>query len=152
MEAAELTPNFQVQRVGKQLLRREVKTETSEQPLPLPTICLKALIKHKELSEAQGKPVDDDDLLFTTETGRPIEPRNFNRFFDRNVKGAGLRRITVRMSRTTCATLLKALNIHPRIAQRIMRHAQVSITMEIYTDVIDEDTREALRQLGEMLT
>lgn len=151
LEAAELTPNFQVQRVGRELLRREVKTETSEQPLPLPGICLVALKEHRRRLEAEGKSVEDEDLLFTTATGTPVEPRNFNRFWDRAIWGAGLTRITVRAARATCATLLKALNVHPRIAQRILRHAQVAITMEIYTDVIDDDTREALGRLGDML-
>jgi integrase len=36
MDAAELYVGEQFQRVGGQLLRREVKTETSEAPVPLP--------------------------------------------------------------------------------------------------------------------
>ncbi|WP_051366652.1 tyrosine-type recombinase/integrase [Hamadaea tsunoensis] len=151
LDSGELVPNFQVQRVGKQLLRREVKTETSEQPLPLPGICVVALRRHRDGLVAAGKPVEPDDLLFTTVTGMPVEPRNFNRYWDRAVWGAGVVRITVRAARATCATLLKALNVHPRIAQRILRHAQVSITMEIYTDVIDDDTRDALGKLGDLL-
>lgn len=151
MDAAELTPNFQVQRVGKQLLRREVKTETSEQPLPLPDICTAALKRHREALESADRPVDDDDLLFSTITGMPVEPRNFNRFWDRACLGAGIRRITVRSARRTCATLLRGLNVHPNIAQRILRHAQVAITLEIYTDATDEATRDALRRLGETL-
>jgi integrase len=43
------------------------------------------------------------------------------------------------------------LNVHPNIAQRILRHAQVAITLEIYTDATDEATRDALRRLGETL-
>lgn len=152
LEAAELTPNFQIQRVGKQLLRREVKTETSEQPLPLPDICLAVLRRHRTMLEREGKPVDKNDLLFTTVTEMPVEPRNFNRFWDRTCQGAGVRRITVRSARRTCATLLRGLNVHPNIAQRILRHAQVSITLEIYTDATDDATRDALRQLGDSLT
>lgn len=64
---------------------------------------------------------------------------------------AGVPRITVHDARRTCATLLRDLNVHPRTAQRIMRHAQVAITMEVYTEVTDDATREALRKLGERL-
>jgi integrase len=70
----------------------------------------------------------------------PVEPRNFNRFWDRACLGAGVRRITVRSARRTCATLLRGLNVHPNIAQQILRHAQVAITLEIYTDATDEAT------------
>jgi hypothetical protein len=34
---------------------------------------------------------------------------------------------------------------------QILRHARFSITMEIYTKVSSEATREALRQLGDSL-
>jgi integrase len=149
-ERGELIPTLQVQRVGKQLLRREVKSETSEQPLPLPDICLNALARHRRVQEAIGT-YDDQGLLFTTATGRPVEPRNFNRFWDRQVAGCGVRRITVHDARRTCATILRDLKVHPSVAQRILRHAQVSITLDVYTEVTDDATREALRQLGEAL-
>jgi hypothetical protein len=35
--------------------------------------------------------------------------------------------------------------VHPRVAMQILRHAQFSITMEIYTNVSSASTREALR-------
>ncbi len=43
LEAGELYVGEQLQRVGRQLLRRETKTESSEAPLPLPGICVAAL-------------------------------------------------------------------------------------------------------------
>jgi integrase len=42
-DASELYIGEQVQRVGRQLLRRETKTETSEAPLPLPNLRTTAL-------------------------------------------------------------------------------------------------------------
>ena len=43
LDTAELYVSEQVQRVGRELLRRQVKTETSEAPLPLPELCVAAL-------------------------------------------------------------------------------------------------------------
>jgi hypothetical protein len=51
LEAAELYVGEQVQRVGRELIRRQVKTETSETPLPLPDLCVAAL---KLCREEQG--------------------------------------------------------------------------------------------------
>jgi hypothetical protein len=42
LDAAELYVGEQVQRVGRELIRRQVKTETSEAPLPLPELCVAA--------------------------------------------------------------------------------------------------------------
>lgn len=77
-----------------------------------------------------------------------MEPRNFNPCWDRQIKRAGVKQITVHDARRTCATLLRDLNVYPRVAQQIVRHAQVSITREIYTEVTDEATRDALRRLA----
>ena len=54
--------------------------------------------------------------------GLPIEPRNFNRYWDRRCDAAGVRRITIRDARRTCASLLADLDVHPRVAMQILRH------------------------------
>ena len=60
-------------------------------------------------------------------------------------------RITVRGTRKTCGSLLAALDVHPRVAMRILRHSKINITMEIYTETTSEATRDALRKLGDWL-
>jgi integrase len=86
-----------------------------------------------------------------TPGGTPFEPRNFNRRFDARCTNAGLRRITVHDMRHTCATLLAALDVHPRVAMRILRHAQIDVTMNVYTEVSEAKTLQALKRLGKQL-
>jgi integrase len=45
--------------------------------------------------------------------------------------------------RRTCASLLVALDIHPRVTMRILRHSKIAVTMAIYTEVPDDSTRDA---------
>jgi integrase len=52
-------------------------------------------------------------------------------------------------TRRTCGSLLAALDVHPRVAMQILRHAQIALTMEIYTQVPDEVTRAALKRLSD---
>jgi integrase len=155
LEAAELTVDMQIQRVGKELLHRETKTPTSDDTLPLPEICAVALQERATAQKAAKKEAGEawqpTDLVFTTRFGTPIEPRNFNRYWDRRCDLAGVRRITIRDARRTCASLLADLDVHPRVAMQILRHAQFSITMEIYTVVSSATTRAALKKLGESL-
>ena len=96
--------------------------------------------------------MDGQGLIFTTRTGRPIEPRNVNRSFAYRCERAGVRSIRVHDTRHTCGRLLAALDVHPRTAMQILRHSQISITMEVYTEVPTEVTREALKRLGDTLT
>ena len=65
--------------------------------------------------------------------------------------GPGVPRIAVHGTRKTCASLLAALDVHPRIAMRILRHSKINVTMEIYTEAPSEATRDALRKLGDLL-
>jgi integrase len=58
---------------------------------------------------------------------------------------AGVRYIKPHGMRRTCASLLAALDVHPRVAMRILRHSKIAVTMEIYTEVPDDITREARR-------
>jgi integrase len=155
LDAGELYVGEQLQRVGHKLVLREVKTETSEAPLPLPDLCVAALrIRKRRQDDARKVARDrwiDNGLVFTTRYGTPIEPRNFNRSFDRCIRAARVPRITVHGTRKTCGSLLAALDVHPRVAMRILRHSKINITMEIYTETTSEATRDALRKLGDWL-
>lgn len=75
-----------------------------------------------------------------------------NRRFTARCAAAGVRRLRVHDARKTCATLLVDLDVHPRIIMRILRHADLAVTMEIYAKASSASTREALRRLGEALT
>ena len=51
-----------------------------------------------------------------------------------------------------CGSLLADLDVHPRVAMEVLRHADFAVTMEIYTQVSSKQTREALKRLGESLS
>lgn len=89
--------------------------------------------------------------VFTTATGNPVDPRSFNRLFDARCAKAGVRRIEVHTTRKTCATLLAALDVHPRVAMRVLRHSQITLTMDLYTEVHDGTTVAALKKLGHFI-
>ncbi|MFB7503333.1 hypothetical protein [Streptomyces broussonetiae] len=63
------------------------------------------------------------------------------------MKHADVRRITVRLARHTCGTLLA----FPKIAQAILWHSQISMTMDVYTHAVGDSEREAVGMLAELL-
>ena len=154
-DAAEITVTWQLQRSRGQLPHRETKTPGSEATLPLPGICLTALKRRAEQQaldrSAAGDVWQHTSLVFTTTLGTPYEPRNFARHFSLRCGKAGVRYIKVHDTRRTCGSLLAALDVHPRVAMQILRHSKIAITMEIYTEVPDARTRDALRRLGDSL-
>jgi integrase len=158
LDTGELAIRWQVQRVRRELLRRETKTEGSDATLPLPALCVTALRlradQQRSDREAAGAAWqgDAEALVFTGRFGMPVDPRTVNRVFSARCAKAAVRRITVHDARRTCGSLLADLDVHPRVAMEILRHADFSVTMEIYTKVSSQQTRDALKRLGESLT
>jgi integrase len=46
--------------------------------------------------------------------------------------------------------LLVALK-HPKIAQRILRHSQIAMTMDVYAEAADEEARETIGKLSDAM-
>lgn len=155
-EAGELYVDHQIQRAGRQILHRETKTEESDDFLPLPALCLKALRMRRAQQDGDRKAAgerwqDDRGLVFTTKYGTAIEPGNLTRMFALRARRAGIRVIPLRNTRHTCSSLLVALKVHPKIAQRILRHSQIAMTMEVYAAASDEEVRAALGKLSDAM-
>jgi integrase len=146
---------WQLQRSRGKLHHRETKTASSAAVLPLPGICVTALrLRAEDQADDRGRAGDawqDTGLVFTSRYGTPCEPNNFARHFALRCRTAGVRRIRVHDTRRTCASLLVALDVHPRVAMQVLRHSQISVTMEIYSEVPSATTRDALRRLGRHL-
>lgn len=159
LDAAELVIDHQLQRVRRALLHRETKTEASDASLPMPRIATTALTLRKQHQEADHADVGEawrglhqgPHFVFTGRFGTPIDPRAFNRKFTERCAEAAVRNQTVHDARRTCATLLVDLDVHPRVIMRVLRHADLSVTMEIYAKASSAATTEALRRLGNSL-
>ncbi|MFE4855975.1 tyrosine-type recombinase/integrase [Streptomyces sp. NPDC056670] len=148
--------DHQIQRAGREILHRETKTEDSDNFLPLPDLCLVALRMRRAQQDGDRKAAgdlwqDDRGLVFTTKYGTPIEPGNLTRMFQLRARRALIRVIPLRNTRHTVSALLVALGVHPKVAQRILRHSQISMTLDVYAEASDEDVRAAIDQLSALM-
>jgi integrase len=143
----------QVVRAGGQLHLGPVKTTAGVRELPLLEIAREALIEHeaKQLLGKSASEWDRERLIFTTASGRPIEPRNIGHSFVRIVREAGLRPIRLHDLRHTTASLLKKLGVSPRDAMVILGHSNISVTLGIYTYRDEDSRRDALDRLDQAL-
>lgn len=142
----------QLVRVGTELHHGPVKTRAGNHSLPLLEIVRETLEiqrgAQKILMEKAGENWVDTGLVFTTKSGRPIEPRNLTRSFARIVRKNELRPIRVHDLRHTAASLLKKLGVAPRDAMEILGHSRISVTMEIYTHGDGESREEAIKKVN----
>ncbi|TQK45170.1 site-specific recombinase XerD [Streptomyces sp. SLBN-118] len=117
--------------------------------VPLPAMCIAPLRWHRMRQAATASEIKGH--VFVTRNGRPIEPRNLYRSFTRVANGAGLRVIRLHDARHGCATLLTAAGVAPRVVMEILGHSQISITMDVYTHVVQDTQREAISHMDRLL-
>ena len=116
------------------------KTDTSRRRIVVPSFCIDALRRHHSSERVKlaslGLPMDPTRLVFTSQAGTPIEPRNVNRAFEALLKKAKLRRVKLHDLRHTCASLLFAEGVAPRVVMELLGHSAIAVTMNTYSHVI----------------
>jgi len=132
------------------------KTPGSMQSVDLTPHCMEALKGHRKAQAmeklAAGASYDDQDLIFATTAGKPLNDRNVvHRVFEPALKSAGLRRVKFHTLRHTAASLLIAQNASAKYVQRQLRHASVRTTFDLYGHLFPEAHSEATQRLDEQL-
>jgi len=126
---------------GKRVALGDPKTKKSRRTIPLTPQAVEALRRHLERQlgeiEIPKHLYEDQGLVFTTETGTPINPSNLRqRSFAPLLKRASLPHIRFHDLRHTCATLLLSKAVHPKFVQELLGHATIAITLDTYSHVM----------------
>ncbi|MEU1861266.1 tyrosine-type recombinase/integrase [Streptomyces gardneri] len=155
LDRREIRVRTQRQRVGGEVYEDDPKGRRRKQTLPLPGICVAPLrwqrLKQAAARELAGEKWEETGYVFTTRTGRPIEPRNLYRSFTRVAKNAGLRVIRLHDARHGTATLLTAAGVPPRVVMEILGHSQIAVTMNVYAHVVQDTQRDAISHMDRLL-
>lgn len=145
-----------VQRTGGKLHLSDAKTEGSESVLPLPEWTWMVLLEHQEAQKAEREQLKeawhDHDLVFPSELGTPMEPRNLNRHFAALRSAAKLPTVRLHDFRHTVVSMLMELGVQPHVVQAVARHADVKITLKVYSHTNLGEMRAALGKLDERLS
>jgi integrase len=155
-ESNVLRPRKQVQRIERRLQLVDLKTKRSRRALPLLPFASAALREHRTRQLAErlkaGPAWQDLDLVFSTQIGTPLEARNVWRWLAKiRTSVEGLPAFSFHDQRRTCASLLTALGVQPRVVMEILGHTQIALTMETYTQVVQESMTEAVGRLDTAL-
>jgi integrase len=80
-----------------------------------------------------------------------LDERNVRRGFKDVLTAAKLPKMRIHDLRHTCATLLLAQGVHPKVVQEILGHSQISLTMDTYSTVLPTVSRAAAEQMDAVL-
>ncbi|MER7467079.1 tyrosine-type recombinase/integrase [Streptomyces sp. NPDC097981] len=128
------------------------KTRASERRIALPTECIHSLKEHKQQQDMERKDAEsawqDSGLVFTTPTGRPLDPANLTRRFRGFLDRAGLRHIRFHDLRHSTATLLLEQGVDLVVIKELLGHAHIGVTAGVYAHVRLRLQRQAIDALG----
>jgi len=156
LDGGTLTVRKTLQRIDESFVLVEPKTVRSRRTIALPSVAVNVLRTHRarqmeERLMAGSLWEDDWGLVFTTATGRPLHGTNVTRTFQQLLAKAGLRRQRFHDLRHSCASLLLAQGVHPRVVMETLGHSQIALTMNTYSHVLPPLQREAAVRMDEVL-
>lgn len=144
---------------GGGLVLVEVKTRKSDAALPLPDQ-IAALLKQRKADQRKeriqegprwtGWEVDgrQAELAFSQRNGKPVDPRSDWEEWTEILDEAGAEHIRPHAARGWAATMMVALEIHPRIAMTLMRHADIRTTLNLYARSPNPELRAAAEEMS----
>lgn len=137
-----------VQRVKDGLLFGEPKTASGRRQIALAPAAVAAFRRHHVRQAEErlkaGPRWQDNGLVFPNVYGRPMEATNLiHRSFTPLLEKAGLPKMRFHDLRHTAATLLLSKRVPVKVVSEMLGHAQVGITLAVYSHVLPDMQREA---------
>lgn len=120
------------------------KTKAGMRTIPILEPLKETLVSHIETS--------DRDLLFPSNSGGTMSEVGYRRMWERFCKAMGTKEITAHFFRHNFATILYNAGVDVKAAQAILGHSSISVTMDIYTHLNNQNKEFAKAKLNEFLT
>ncbi len=156
LDTGQLHVRHALQRVRGKLQLVEPKTSRSRRALVMPPSVMTALREHRrrQLKErlAAGPLWQEQDFVFTTTIGTPLDATNVVRRYRAILDRAGLPRMRYHDLRHSCASLLLAQGVELRTIMEILGHSQIATTADIYAHVLPALQRDAASRMEALLT
>jgi integrase len=129
------------------------KTEASKDTLHIPDLLLQALMTQRQ----QSAFTQPEDWVFCREDGSPCDPDHLRQqvlypAMDQAGIQRGKRTHGFHVFRHTASSTIYRETKDPKLAQRQLRHAQMSTTVDVYTHLSEEEAREAAEVLARAIS
>ncbi len=156
LDQATLRVRWTLVRTSRGLELGEPKTEKSRRIVPLPRTAVETLRMHRVAQATErlalGPAWTERGLVFPSEIGTPLDPRNVSARFQRVARRAGLEGVSLHTLRHSAASLLLAAGTHTKVVQEHLGHSSYAITADIYSHVAPAQAREAADRLDAAIT
>ena len=157
LDNGRLTIRHALQRVDKQFVLVEPKSNSSRRTVILPTVAISALRRHRANQEQQRLLAgtswkgNDWDLVFTSRVGTPLFERNVLRTFKTILKKADLPDMRIHDLRHSAVAILIAQGVGARAISELIGHSAVGFTLQVYGHLMEETKRETAAKMDAAL-
>ncbi len=145
----------QLQRFHGRFELVQLKTARSRRTLVMPPVVSKALRVHRDRQTSdqrnESSVWNELGLVFTRADGNPLDGTVVSHQFHRILDRAELLQRRFHDLRHSCATLLMAQHVSPRVVMEILGHSQIGVTMNTYSHVIPELGKSAAKKMESLL-
>lgn len=142
-------------RVHGALMITEPKTERSRRTVPLSAPLVAMLQAHRVDQEtervAAGNQWREHGLVFATEMGTPVDPRNILRTVQIAAAKAGMADVGVHTLRHSAAVAWLESGVHIKACADLLGHSSIAVTGDIYGHTSDSTARSAVDGLADQL-
>ena len=107
--------------------------------------------RQKKERRRAGDAWQESGLVFTSTIGTALDDRNVRRAFKELLTEAKLPAMRIHDLRHTCATLLLAQGVNPRVVMEQLGHSQINLTLDTYSHVLPSVQKEAAQQMDAVL-
>ncbi|WP_448221208.1 tyrosine-type recombinase/integrase [Gordonia iterans] len=155
LEKSEILVRQTLSRVDGELVLSEPKTTRSRRRIPLLPSMATTLKKVQTRQKAErlraGDQWTDTGMVFTTELGTMVDPRNLLRVVQSAATSAGLEGVRAHSLRHSAAVAMLEAGVHIKAVADILGHSSIAITGDIYGHSSDDAARAAIDSLGAAL-
>lgn len=138
-------------------IEQEPKTINSFRTVPIPSKVLDKLQEHKQKQEqyklAFQERYIDNDFVICDKYGKALDVKRPTRMFYSIQKKMGIpedEKIKFHGLRKTYATRLFEKEVPPKTVQMLLGHSEISITLDIYTQVMENKKVEAIEKIDDI--
>ena len=97
-----------------------------------------------------GERWQENDLMFPSSIGTPMDPHNLIHRFKQLLEEAGLPNIRFHDLRHTAATLMLKQGVSIKVVQERLGHSDAAMTLNVYSHTIPGMQEEAARKMDEI--
>ena len=120
----------------------ELKTSSGQRDIPMTKTAYDLLMDIKGQQAVKKNRViqfEFADHVFLNRSGKLLPNSNYDRYLEKICDKAGIERISMHTLRHTFATRCIESGMKPKTLQKILRHANISMTMDLYVHVTEDE-------------